>query len=243
MGEWEVAQAYVSRLTEHTAQHSMGIHAAVGRGFQGQLAVERGDPTAGLEALLEACYVLQASRFEIFRTYFAEPLARALAALGRLDEAIAAIDLALKSNEAGRSSFMLPELLRAKGDLLAAHYPDHSVDAEALLRLSFEQARRQGALAWQLRAAMSLARLRSPQEPAHETHTLLRVTYMRFAEGFGTRDLILARRALEAWTARGPSSESRGARDGRAAVPRSGGGKAASNALISNLYGSIDLKS
>jgi predicted ATPase len=86
---------------------------------------------------------------------------------------------------------MLPELLRAKGDLL---------DAEALLRLSFEQARRQGALAWQLRAAMSLARPRSSQEHAHETHLLLRNTYTQFAEGFGTRDLILAKRALEGGT-------------------------------------------
>jgi predicted ATPase/DNA-binding winged helix-turn-helix (wHTH) protein len=215
MGEWEVAQAYVSRLTEHAAQYSMSIHAALGRGFQGQLAVERGDPTAGLEALLEVCYVLQASRFEIFRAYFAEPLARALAALGRQDEAIAAIDLALKLNEGGRSSFMLPELLRTKGDLLAAHFPNHSVDAEALLRLSFGQARLQGALAWQLRAAMSLAPPHSAQEHssrehAHEAHLVLRDTYAQFAEGFGTRDLILARRALEAATAREPSSESRG---------------------------------
>ena len=208
MGEWEVEQAYISRLTEHAAQHSMSIHAAVGRGFQGQLAVERGDPTAGLEALLEVCYVLQASRFEIFRAYFAEPLARALATLGRLDEAIAAIDLALKSNEAEGRSFMFPELLRAKGDLLAAHFPDRSVDADALLRLSFEQARRQGALAWQLRAAMSLVRLHSSSDHAQEMHLLLRNTYAQFAEGFGTRDLILARRALEAWTARKPSSES-----------------------------------
>jgi tetratricopeptide (TPR) repeat protein len=209
MGEWEVAQAYVRRLTEHTAQHSMSIHAAVCRGFQGQLAVERGDPTAGLEALLEASYVLQASRFEIFRAYFAEPLARALAALGRLDEAIVAIDFALKSDEAGGSSFMFPELLRAKGDLLAAHFPDRSVDAEALLRLSFEQARRNGALAWQLRAAMSLARLPSPPDRAHEIHLLLRNTYAQFAEGFGTRDLILARQALEARTPSEPSSEAR----------------------------------
>jgi predicted ATPase/DNA-binding winged helix-turn-helix (wHTH) protein len=209
MGEWEVAQTYVSRLTEHTAQHSMSIHTAVCRGFQGQLAVERGDPTGGLEALLEASYELQTSRFEIFRAYFAEPLARALAARGRMAEAIAAIDLALKSNEADRSSFMLPELLRAKGDLLAAHFPDHSVDAEALLRLSFEQARRQGALAWQLRAAMSLARPHSPQEHTHDTHLLLRDTYTQFAEGFGTRDLILARQALEARTPREPAREAR----------------------------------
>jgi hypothetical protein len=206
MGEWEVAQAHISRLTQHTAQHSISIHAALGRGFQGQLAVERGDPTAGLEALLEACDVLQASRFEIVRAYFAEPLARALAALGRLDEAIAAIDCALKSNEAEGRSFMFPELLRAKGDLLAAHFPD--LDADAVLRLSFEQARCQGALAWQLRAAMSLVRLHSSSEHAQEMHLLLRNTYAQFAEGFGTRDLIIARRALEASTARKRSSES-----------------------------------
>jgi predicted ATPase len=208
IGEWEVAQAYISRLTQYTAQHSMGIHAAVGRGFQGQLAVERGDPSAGLEALLEVRDVLQASRFEIVRGYFTEPLARALAALGRLDEAIAAIDCALKSNEAEGRSFMFPELLRAKGDLLAEHFPDRSVDADALLRLSFEQARCQGALAWQLRAAMSLVRLHSSSDHAQEMHLLLRNTYEQFPEGFGTRDLILARRALEASTARKPSSES-----------------------------------
>ena len=101
-------------------------------------------------------------------------------------------------NEAGRSSYLLPELLRTKGDLLAAHFPDRSVDAEALLRLSFEQARRQGALAWQLRAALSLARAHSSQVRAQETQQLLRHTYMQFAEGFGTRDLILAGQALDA---------------------------------------------
>jgi predicted ATPase/DNA-binding winged helix-turn-helix (wHTH) protein len=203
-GELEVAQAYVNRLSEHTAQNSMGIHNAVARGFQGQLAAERGDPAAGLEALGEACYVLQASRFKMFLVYFAEPLARTLAALGRLDEAIAAIDEALKVHEADRTSFMLPELLRTKGELLAAHFPDHSVDAEALLRLSYELAHRQGALAWQLRAAMSLARLHSLPERARETYALLRDTYLRFTEGFGTRDLVLARRLLEPQSGREP---------------------------------------
>jgi hypothetical protein len=163
MGELEVAHRYVSRLTEHAAQHSMALHSAVASGFQGQLAVERGDFAAGLGLLREACHVLQASRMEIFRSYFAEPLARALAALGRVDEAGAVLDEALKLHAADRTSFMLPELLRAKGELVAAHFPDHSVDAAALLRLSYELAHRQGARAWQLRVAMSLAKLHSPQ--------------------------------------------------------------------------------
>lgn len=205
MGEWGVAQTYISQLTEHAAQHSMTIHGAVARGFQGQLAVERGDPGAGLEALTEVCDVLQASRFEILRPYFAQTLARALAALGRLDEAIDAIDFALQQNEEGRRSFMFPELLRAKGDLLAAHwshgsgdFPGRSADADSLLRLSFEQARGDGALAWQLRAAMSLVRLHSASAHAQEMRLLLRNTYAHFAEGFGTRDLMLARQALDA---------------------------------------------
>jgi predicted ATPase len=139
--------------------------------------------------------------------YFAEPLARALAALGRLEEAIAAIDEALKLHEAARISFMLPELLRAKGELLVAHFPEHSVDAEALLRLSYELAQRQGALAWQLRAAMSLARLHSSQGRAQETYLLLRDTYLQFTEGFDTRDLLLAKQALKASTGREPINQ------------------------------------
>jgi predicted ATPase len=198
MGEWGVAQAHISQLAEHAAQHSMSIHAAVARGFQGQLAVERGDPDAALEALIEVCDVLEASRFETLRPYFAAVLARALAALGRGDEAIAAIDFALQWNQAERRSFMYPELLRAKGDLLAADLPDRAADADSVLRLSFEQARCQGALGWQLRAAMSLARLHSSSDYAQESQQLLRATYAQFAEGFGTRDLILAKGALEA---------------------------------------------
>jgi predicted ATPase len=207
MGDLDTAQAYASRLAEDAAECSMGIHTAIANGFKGQLALERGNPAAGLEPLREACYVLQVSRFEIFRAYFAEPLSRSLAALGRMDEAIAVTDEALKLHHADRASFMLPELLRAKGDLLAAYFPDHSVDALALLRLSYELAHRQGALAWQLRAAMSLARLHSPQEHSHETHLLLADTYSRFHEGFGTADLILARSMLDGWTAGEPPSE------------------------------------
>ena len=89
---------------------------------------------------------------------------------------------------------MSPELLRVKGSLLAEHFRGRQADAEALLRQSLKRAREQGALTWELRAAMSLAKYNRSSKSAH---ALLKETYSRFSEGFETRDLVLARQLLE----------------------------------------------
>lgn len=54
-------------------------------------------------------------------------------------------------------------------------------------------ARQQGALAWELRAAMNLARLRANQNRQREVIELLEGVYNRFTEGFETVDLLAAR--------------------------------------------------
>jgi predicted ATPase len=196
-GEWNAAEDYTNRLLEHAEQHSMAIHQSLARGLQGQLAVERGHSEAGLHALLEAMDVLKAVRFELPRLEFAKPLAHALAQRGQTGHAIAVIDSALKMNEGGGESFYLPELLRVKGSLLAEYFTDRQVEAEALMRLSFEVARRRGALAWQLRAAMSLSGRRDLTfGEAQQAHRLLKDTYAHFSDGFATHDMVLARKML-----------------------------------------------
>ena len=91
-----------------------------------------------------------------------------------------------------------PEIARVRGEALRK---EHSVEAAAGAETLFEQsmqiAQRQGALAWQLRTAMSLATLWRDQRQGARARDLLASTYSRFAEGHGTRDLRQARSLLE----------------------------------------------
>jgi predicted ATPase/DNA-binding winged helix-turn-helix (wHTH) protein len=64
-------------------------------------------------------------------------------------------------------------------------------------RQALGKARWQEALAWELRAATSLARLLRDQGRTAEALEALRPVYDRFTEGFDTSDLILAKRLLD----------------------------------------------
>ena len=61
-------------------------------------------------------------------------------------------------------------------------------------------ARRQGALSWELRTAMSLARLQRDQGCRREALDLLTSVHGRFTEGFGTADLQAAKLLLDELT-------------------------------------------
>ena len=80
------------------------------------------------------------------------------------------------------------ELYRLKGELLFKHKPDN---AEACFKKSMEIAEAQKAKSWQLRAAMSLARLYGRQNK-------LQKVYDSFTEGFDTYDLREAHTLLQA---------------------------------------------
>jgi predicted ATPase len=69
--------------------------------------------------------------------------------------------------------------------------------AEATFTESIEWARRQGALSWELRTAMSMAQLKRRQGRNAEALQTLAPVYARFREGFATSDLKLARALLE----------------------------------------------
>ena len=62
---------------------------------------------------------------------------------------------------------------------------------------AIEVARRQSAKSWELRAAMSLARLWQHQDKQKEAHELLAKIYSWFTEGFDTKDLQEAKTLLD----------------------------------------------
>ena len=69
-------------------------------------------------------------------------------------------------------------------------------EAESLLREALATARRQGARAIELRAAVSLARLHRDQGKPQQARELLAPVYGWFTEGFDTRDLKEAKALL-----------------------------------------------
>jgi predicted ATPase len=69
--------------------------------------------------------------------------------------------------------------------------------AEAAMEKGIDVARRQNAKSWELRGAMSLARLRRQQGRPQEAAALLAPILGWFTEGFDTADLQAARTLLD----------------------------------------------
>jgi predicted ATPase len=124
------------------------------------------------------------------------PLAEALAAADHSDEALDTIDQAIA--RAWHRNFMveMPEMLRARAEVLMRKGNPDFLQAERSLVQSLDLARRQGALGFELRTAISLARLWQRQGRRVEARDMLAAIYGRFTEGFHTRALKTARELI-----------------------------------------------
>jgi len=107
--------------------------------------------------------------------------------LRTIDEAIAQIP------DHGES-FDMPEMLRIKGDILAGS--GHAAEAERILRKSLDLSRRQSAVGWELRGAISLGRIWEQAGQPADVRALLTPLVARYQEGLQTRDLLAARELL-----------------------------------------------
>ena len=74
--------------------------------------------------------------------------------------------------------------------------PEPDATAEAYFERALGVARHQQAKSWELRAAMSMARLWSDQGKRQQAHDLLAPVYSWFTEGFDTLDLKEAKALL-----------------------------------------------
>ncbi len=109
----------------------------------------------------------------------------------------AVIGVPLPREEPSNATWNAPEALRVDAELLLWHAGPGAVwAAEAKLLRALEIAREQAALSWELRAAISLARLWRRHGRATEARELTTATFGKFTEGFGTNDLIEARKLI-----------------------------------------------
>ena len=136
----------------------------------------------------------RATGAEAFVPYQIALLAKACEIAGQIEEAADLLDDALQIIERTGERWLEAELHRHKGQLLLRQ--GRSEAAEELYRKALEIAKQQKAKLWQLRAAMSLARLCRDRGHRTEGRALLAPVYEWFTEGFNTPDLKKAKALL-----------------------------------------------
>ena len=135
----------------------------------------------------------------LWQPYFIALLAKACEIAGQIEEAMTRLDTALQIAERTGERWFAAELYRHKGQLLLRQ--GHAEESEELYCKALSIAKEQEAKLWELRAAMSLARLRRDQGRCAEAHELLASIYGWFTKGFGMPDLKEAKALLEELTA------------------------------------------
>jgi predicted ATPase len=195
-GDLASGERYARLLMDEATRQDLGRWRAYGHGYQGALAIRGGDMAAGLQLLRAGFDELGGFATLRFMDFL---LPEALCRTGALVEGLATVDAAIARSEETEEQRLLAELLRIKGELLrrqgrtgaAATTEDH-------FRQALDWARRQGALAWELRAATSLAQLLRDQGRSVDALAALQPVYNRFTEGFDTADLKTAKALLDA---------------------------------------------
>ena len=177
-----------------TTEHRFSMWRAQGTMCRGLVKVENGNVTEGMSVLRSG---LTASR----DTGVPGPqefivLAAACEIAGQVEEALTLLDEALQIGEKTGNRWLEAELTRRKGQLLLRRGDTEA--AEELYRKALSLAEAQHAKLWELRAAMSLARLWRDRGEHAEARALLAPIYSWFTEGFSTPDLKEAKSLLEA---------------------------------------------
>ena len=124
-------------------------------------------------------------------------LARAYAEIGQLNDAWRCIGEAMTAVETTKEGLWEAEIHRTAGEIaLLSSQPD-AAKAQDYFEHGLAVARQQQAKSWELRAAMSMARLWRDQGKVQQARELLAPVYGWFTEGFDTRDLKEAKALLE----------------------------------------------
>ena len=133
----------------------------------------------------------------LFIPWWLSNLATAYAALGKFDEAWRSVAEATNIVETTKERWWEADVHRTAGEIsLMSPQPD-AARAEAHFERALAVARQQQAKSWELRAAVSLARLSRSQGKPQQARELLAPVYGWFTEGHDTSDLKEAKALLD----------------------------------------------
>jgi class 3 adenylate cyclase/predicted ATPase len=170
---------------------------AAGMMSQGWVLGLTGKVSEGVDTLTAGIAAWRSTGATFWMPLFLPQLAQGQAALHQFDDAWRCIDEAMTTLERGKENWCRAEVHRVAGEVTLLSPGSNAVKAEAYFERALAVAREQQAKSWELRAAMSMARLWRDQGKRQEAHDLLAPVYGWFTEGFDTLDLKEAKALLE----------------------------------------------
>jgi predicted ATPase len=177
-----------------TTEQGFPYWLAAGTMLRGCAKVKNGDVTEGMSLLRSGLAASRATGYVLVAPIYMSHLAGACEIAGRIGEGLAHLDDALQIVERTGGRWFAAELNRHNGRLLLTQ--GHAEAAENSYRKALNIGEEQEAKLWELRAAVSLARLRRDQGRGAEARDLLAPVYGWFTEGFATPDLKEAKALL-----------------------------------------------
>jgi class 3 adenylate cyclase/tetratricopeptide (TPR) repeat protein len=191
-----VALERVAELISLATDQGFPVWLATAKVMLGRALAASNESEKGLAPAREGLADLKATGVLSWQTFNLGLVAQIHAYAARGNEALVLADRALEVAELTGERWFEAELHRLKGEWTACHRSDQVKAQECFLR-GIAVAREQNAKSWELRAALSLARLWRDQEKRTQARALLSPIYDFFTEGFHTPDLEEARALLE----------------------------------------------
>lgn len=197
-GDLDAAERYGTDLLEHADRHGIRLWRLWAAGFKALVIARRGDLDTGLALLRNELNEAGDAKYLPRFLFLSGELSACLGDGNEVGAGLALVQEALARCHARQEQWYAPELLRIKGELTLKDKQDSPQSAaEQCFSEAIDLAKQQGARFWELRSAMSLARLRTGQDRKAEGRQIL-TTAFGLLEGAGIADMRQAAALLDA---------------------------------------------
>jgi class 3 adenylate cyclase/predicted ATPase len=169
---------------------------ALGTALRGWLFALTGKASDAVRVITSGITSLRSTGATLYEPWHLWHLAMAYAELGQVDDAWRCINDAIDKVERSKERWCEAEVHRIAGEIALKSLAPDPERAEAYFDGALAVARQQQTKSWELRAAMSMARLWRDQGKRDEARELLAPVYGWFSEGFDTLDLKEAKELL-----------------------------------------------
>ena len=197
-GNYPTAKAEADELVALADEKGALFWKSLGMSVQGCILALTGNASDAVQLITSGITALRSTGSTLWMPLHLSYLAKAYAELGQFDNALRCTGEGITAAETAKERWHEADIHRIAGEITLLSQRQSAANAEAYFERALTVARAQQAKSWELRAAMSMARVWRDQGKHQQARDLLAPVYGWFTEGFDTLDVKQAKALLDA---------------------------------------------